>query len=111
MAAIAERSDIDKAVSGKTVCTLFADAVAKWGDRTAFHWKDDGEWRTMNWKGYRDEVAAVTLGLRSLGFGPGQFGLIMARNVPEHVLAHPPLLHAPGPAIPLYNTLAPAQPR
>src|SRR5258708_11341697 len=109
MDAIAERSDIDKAVSGKTVCTLFADAVAKLGDRTAFHWKDDGEWRTMTWKGYRDEVAAVTLGLRSLGFGPGQFGLIIARNVPEHVIADLGLVHAGGAAISVYNTLAPEQ--
>src|SRR5258708_12999474 len=108
MDAIAERSEIDKAVSGKTVCTLFADAVAKLGDRTAFHWKDDGEWRTMTWKGYRDEVAAVTLGLRSLGFGPGQFGLIMARNVPEHVIADLGIVHAGGAPISAYNTLAPA---
>src|ERR1700694_264277 len=109
MDAIAERADIDKTVSGKTVCTLFADAVAKWGDRTALHWKENGDWRTLTWKGYRDEVAAVTMGLRSLGFGPGQFGLIMARNVPEHVIADLGIVHAGGAAISVYNTLAPEQ--
>src|SRR3984893_13670135 len=109
MDAIAERADIDKAVSGKTVPTLFADAVAKWGDRTALHWKENGDWRTLTWKGYRDEVTAVTLGLRSLGFGPGQFGLIMARNVPEHVIADLGIVHSGGAAISVYNTLAPEQ--
>jgi long-chain acyl-CoA synthetase len=109
MDVIAERADIDKAVSGKTVCTLFADAVAKWGDRPALHWKDDGSWRSLTWQGYRDEVAAVTLALRSLGFGPGQFGLIMARNVPEHVIADLGIVHAGGAAISVYNTLAPEQ--
>src|ERR1700681_3762455 len=109
MDAIAERADIDKAVSGKTVCTLFADAVTKWGDRTAFRWKENGDWRTLTWKDYRDEVAAVTLGLRSLGFGPGQFGLIMARNAPEHVIADLGIVHAGGAAISVYNTLAPEQ--
>src|SRR5450759_3537847 len=109
MDVIAERTDIDRAVSGKTVCTLFADAVAKWGDRSALHWKEDGEWRSLTWKGYRDEVAAVTLALRSLGFGPGQFGLIMARNVPEHVIADLGIVHAGGAAISVYNTLAPEQ--
>jgi long-chain acyl-CoA synthetase len=109
MDAIAERADIDKTVSGMTVCTLFADAVAKWGDRPALHWKEDGEWRSLTWKGYRDEVAAVTLALRSLGFGPGQFGLIMARNVPEHVIADLGIVHAGGAAISVYNTLAPEQ--
>src|SRR5229473_5616349 len=109
MSVIAERESIDQAVSGKTICTIFADAVAKWGDRDALHWKVDGEWRTLTWKGYRDEVAAVTLALRSLGFGPGQFGLIMARNVPEHVIADLGIVHAGGAAISVYNTLAPEQ--
>lgn len=109
MDVIAERASIDKAVSGKTVCTLFADAVAKWGDLDALHWKDDGSWRSLTWRGYRDEVAAVTMALRSLGFGAGQFGLIMARNVPEHVIADLGIVHAGGAAISVYNTLAPEQ--
>src|SRR6266566_5513244 len=87
MDVLAERTAIDAAVSGKTVCTAFADAVVKWGEKPALHWKDNGDWRTLTWRDYRDEVAAVTLALRSLGFGPGQFGLIMARNAPEHVIA------------------------
>jgi long-chain acyl-CoA synthetase len=106
MDVIAERAAIDAAVSGQTVCTLFADAVAKWGDRDALHWKDDGTWRSLTWRGYRDEVAAVTLALRSLGFGQGQFGLIMARNAPEHVIADLGIVHAGGGAISVYNTLA-----
>jgi long-chain acyl-CoA synthetase len=109
MDVIAERAEIDRAVSGKTVCTLFADAVAKWGDRSALHWKEDGEWRSLTWKGYRDEVAAVTLALRSMGFSSGQFGLIMARNAPEHVIADLGIVHAGGAAISVYNTLAAEQ--
>jgi len=109
MDAIAERAGIDRVVSGKTVCTMFAEAVAKWGDRPALHWKDNGDWRTLTWREYRDDVAAVTLGLRSLGFGPGQFGLIMARNAPEHVIADLGIAHAGGAAISVYNTLAPEQ--
>jgi long-chain acyl-CoA synthetase len=109
MDVIAERASIDAAVSGKTVCSIFADAVSKWGDREALHWKDDGSWRSLTWKGYRDEVAAITLALRSLGFGSGQFGLIMARNAPEHVIADLGIVHAGGAAISVYNTLAPEQ--
>ena len=106
---IAERAAIDKAVSGKTVCTIFNEAVTKWGDKPALHWKENGDTRTLTWRGYRDEVAAVTLALRSLGFGPGQFGLIMARNAPEHVIADLGIVHAGGAAISVYNTLAPEQ--
>ena len=109
MNVLAERSAIDAAVSGKTVCTMFADAVRERGDQPALHWKENGDWRTLTWKGYRDEVAAVTLALRALGFGPGQFGLIMARNAPEHVIADLGIVHAGGAAISVYNTLAPEQ--
>ncbi len=109
MDVMTERAEIDAAVSGKTVCTIFAEAAKKWPDRPALHWKRDGEWHTLDWKGYRDEVAAVTMALKGLGFGPGQFGLIMARNVPEHVIADLGVVHAGGAAISVYNTLAPEQ--
>ena len=109
MDVMTQRADIDAAVSGKTVCTIFADAAKKWGDLPALRWKRDGEWQSLDWKGYRAEVAAVTMALRGLGFGPGQFGLIMARNVPEHVLADLGIVHAGGTAISVYNTLAPEQ--
>src|SRR5438094_9328602 len=109
MDVLAERAAIDAAVSGKTICTIFADAVGKWGDKPALAWTNNGDWSTLTWKDYRDQVAAVTLALRSLGFGAGQFGLIMARNVPEHVIADLGIVHAGGAAISVYNTLAPEQ--
>src|SRR5712692_8221240 len=109
MDVLAERADIDATVSGKTICTIFADAARNWGDRPALRWKQNGDWEILTWKGYREQVAAVTLGLRELGFGSGQFGLIMARNVPEHMIADLGIVHAGGAAISVYNTLAPEQ--
>src|SRR6202048_3368745 len=109
MDVIAERSDIDAAISGKTICTIFAEAEARGGDRPALRWKDNGDWHTLTWHEYRDQVAAVTLALRSMGFGSGQFGLIMARNAPEHVIADLGIVHAGGAAISVYNTLAAEQ--
>jgi long-subunit acyl-CoA synthetase (AMP-forming) len=109
MDVVAERSAIDAAVSGKTLCTLFSDAVSKWDDRIALRWKSDGSWHSLTWRAYRDEVAAATMGLRRLGFGQGQFGLIMARNVPEHVIADLGIVHAGGASISVYNTLAAEQ--
>ena len=109
MDVLAERADIDATVSGKTICTIFADAARKWGDRPALRWKQNGDWEILTWKGYREQVAALTLALRELGFGSGQFGLIMARNVPEHMIADLGIVHAGGAAISVYNTLAPEQ--
>jgi long-chain acyl-CoA synthetase len=54
-------------------------------------------------------VAAMTMAIRQLGVGPGQFGLIMARNVPEHVIADLAIVHTGAAAISVYNTLAPEQ--
>ena len=109
MDVMTQRADIDAAVSGKTVCTIFGEAAKKWADLPALRWKRDGEWQSLDWKGYRAEVAAVAMGLKALGFGPGQFGLIMARNVPEHVIADLGIVHAGGAAVSIYNTLAPEQ--
>ena len=109
MDVMTQRADIDAAVSGKTVCTIFADAAKKWADLPALHWKRDGEWHSLDWQGYRAEVAAMTMALKGLGFGPGQFGLIMARNIPEHVIADLGIVHAGGAAVSVYNTLAPEQ--
>jgi long-chain acyl-CoA synthetase len=109
MDVMTQRADIDAAVSGKTVCTIFGEAAKKWADLPALRWKRDGEWHSLDWKGYRAEVAAVAMALRGLGFGPGQFGLIMARNVPEHVIADLGIVHAGGAAVSVYNTLAPEQ--
>ncbi|HSS93486.1 MAG TPA: long-chain fatty acid--CoA ligase [Candidatus Dormibacteraeota bacterium] len=109
MDVIVERTDIDASVSGKTVCTIFADAEKRWGDLPALRWKRNGDWHALSWHGYREQVAWVTLGLRELGFGAGQFGLIMARNVPGHVIADLGIVHAGGAAISVYNTLPPEQ--
>src|SRR6266851_2893369 len=61
MDVIAERADIDATVSGKTICTIFADAEKQWGDRPALRWKQNGDWQMLTWTGYRAQVAAVTV--------------------------------------------------
>ncbi len=81
MDVMTQRAEIDAAVSGKTVCTIFAEAATKWAERPALHWKRDGEWHSLDWKGYRDEVAACHLGVPGL--------VLLARTVradhgPQH---------------------------
>jgi long-chain acyl-CoA synthetase len=100
---------IDSAVAGKTVCPWFDDTVARQPEADALRWQSDGKWQGLTWAAYRERVRNVTLGLRSAGFGSGQFGLILARNVPEHLIADLAIVHAGGAAISVYNTLAPEQ--
>jgi long-chain acyl-CoA synthetase len=106
----AERSEIDRAIEGKTLCSVFADTVARLGDADALVGKTaSGESRSWSWNQYREGVRAVALGLKALGVTRGSFGVIMARNRPEYVVADLGLLHAGGTPVGLYNTLSPEQ--
>ncbi|HEU4732355.1 MAG TPA: AMP-binding protein, partial [Kofleriaceae bacterium] len=106
----AERADIDRAIAGRTLCSVFADMVARRGDAEAIVGKTPaGERRSYTWNQYRDRVREVALGLNALGIAPKSFGVIMARNRPEYVIADLGLVHAGGTPVGVYNTLAPGQ--
>jgi len=103
------RAEIDAEVAGKTLPGVFAETVERLADTDALKWRVDGAWQALTWRQYREAVAEVTLGLLSLGFGPGQFMLIWSRNRPEPHIADLAALHARGCPVSLYNTLAPEQ--
>jgi long-chain acyl-CoA synthetase len=106
----AERSEIDRAIEGKTLCSAFAETVARRGDGEALIGRSpSGEQRSISWNQYRAQVREVALGLHALGVTPRSFGVIMARNRPEHVIADLGILHAGVTPVSLYNTLAPEQ--
>ena len=107
--AVTERREIDMAVAGRTIPSTFLDTVTAHPDRVAIRWKGPEGFQAMTWSEYRDAVRKATLGLLSLGFKKGEFGLIMARNRPEHVIADLAIVHAGGTAVSVYNTLAPDQ--
>ncbi len=105
----AERAAIDAHIEGQTLLGAFAQTVARLGDSDAIKWKEDGEWKTLSWREYRQAVAEVALGLIRLGLEPGQFTLILSRNRPEPMIADLATQHARGVPVFLYNTLAPEQ--
>ena len=104
-----ERAELDRAVAGKTLCTVFRDTVERYPDLEALKWRGVEGWQSLTWSQYHGRVREVTLALLELGFRPGDFGLIMARNRPEHLVADLGYLHAGGTAVSVYNTLAPEQ--
>jgi long-chain acyl-CoA synthetase len=106
---IAERAEIDGEVAGKTVPSLFREVAERYPDLEALKWRTAIGWQALSWAQYRERVRDATLGLRWLGFEPGEFGLIMARNRPEHLIADLAITHAAGRSVSLYNTLAPEQ--
>src|SRR5438270_3576987 len=103
------RAEIDRAIDGKTLLTEFRDAVAEQGDTPALHWRTAEGWHALTWREYQQQVRRAAYGLRGLGLSRGAFGVILARNRPEHVIADLALLFARGVPVSLYNTLAPEQ--
>jgi long-chain acyl-CoA synthetase len=106
----AERTEIDQAIAGKTLCSVFAETCARRGDAEALISRArDGTSRSLTWREYRTQVREVALGLSALGVARHSFGVIMARNRAEHVIADLGMVHAGGTPVSLYNTLAPEQ--
>jgi long-chain acyl-CoA synthetase len=105
-----ERAEIERVIAGKTLCSVFAATVARRGDAAAMiHKAGDGRWQSLSWNHYRDQVRDAALGFHALGIVRGDFGVIMARNRPEYLIADFGLVHAGGTPVGLYNTLAPEQ--
>jgi long-chain acyl-CoA synthetase len=96
-------------IAGRTVLSVFLDTVHAHPELPALHWRTDEGWKSMTWSDYRHRVREVACGLRALGFKPGSFAVVMARNRPEHVIADLGVLFARGVPVSLYNTLAPDQ--
>jgi long-chain acyl-CoA synthetase len=106
----AERREIDRAIADKTLCTAFADTCARRGDAVAVISRArDGSSRSLTWRDLRAQTREVALGLAALGIAPGSFGVIMARNRAEHIIADLGVVHARGTPVSLYNTLSPEQ--
>ncbi len=101
----AERKSIETAIEGQTLCSVFERTVNRLGDADALVWGDTKH----SWRAYREHVRDVALGLRELGVARGQFGVILSRNRPEHVIADLGLVHAGGTPVSLYTTLSPEQ--
>ena len=106
---LAESREIEASVQGVTLCSAFATTADNAPDLAAIRWEADGDWREVTWAQYRAAVRSTALGLRVAGFGAGQFGLIMARNRPEHVIADLAIVHAGGVPVSLYNTFSAEQ--
>ncbi len=108
--AVAERREIDAAVAGQTVCSLFQERAAQYADEDALAWRrQDGSWSSCTWGHYADQVRAFSEGLVSLGLRAGEFLNIFSANRPEYYIADLATLHAGAVPVSLYNTLAPDQ--
>ena len=69
--------------SRDTVPKLIMHNREKWGGRTAMCMKRYGVWQRYSWEDYYQNVKHFSLGLISLGLGPGDVVCIIGDNEPE----------------------------
>jgi long-chain acyl-CoA synthetase len=105
-----EARDIDAAVEGQTVCTLFLDAVANHGDADALRVrKGTDDWTTTSWTEFGSRARDFAKGMIALGLQPGEFVNLIGSNDPLYAFSDFGVLLAGGIPVSLYNTLAPEQ--
>lgn len=107
-AVLAERAEIDALIEGKTIVDFLDRNAESYPDQAAIHWKN-GEWDSLTWSQYRDQIHQAAAGLQDLGVGNGEFVAIMAGNRPEHVIADFAAVHAGGTPVTIYSTLTGSQ--
>jgi long-chain acyl-CoA synthetase len=108
-AILKEREDINRAVAGQTVCSMFQARVRELEDQPALYTRRGGTWQPTSWRQYGERVRALSLALAELGFRPGQAAAILAGNREEHLVTDLAVLHNGGHTVSLYQTLAPSQ--
>jgi len=71
--------------------------------------KKEGRYVPISTQEFGDGVKAFCLGLRELGFGPGDKGIILSENRPAWVTADFAFLCLGGISVPIYTSLVPDQ--
>ncbi|MDH3744610.1 MAG: AMP-binding protein, partial [Acidobacteriota bacterium] len=95
--------DASSAAPG-TVWATFQGTVRKHGDRPALREKRDGDWRTVTWMEYYEEVRRAARGLIRLGVDPGRGVAIMGYNRPRWFVADLAAIAAGAVPTGIYNT-------
>jgi long-chain acyl-CoA synthetase len=105
-----ERAQVQDAVAGQTLCTLFQSTVSTYGSKDALGRRDEaGNWSWMTWAQYGDAARDFAMALHQRGIGKGDFVGVMVANRPEHCVADTGAFHAAATGVSIYNTLSEEQ--
>ena len=85
--AVGGRYAVPTAQRPQSVPELIGRAAERDPHHEALRWKADGGWSSLSYAQMWEQVRATTMGLRSLGVGPGDRVVILARSRPEWVIA------------------------
>ena len=88
---------------------LLAAKVARFGDRTALRYRDEGGWKEISWRRLGEEVRSAAKGLVDLGVGEGDRVAIWSSNRPEWTIADLACQQIRAVSVPLYASASEAQ--
>ena len=88
---------------------LKSNAAKYGGKRAALRRKGLGIWKQCSWQQYHEQVRDFALGLRSLGFNPGDKLAVIGSNRPESLCAEIAAQAAGGISVSLYQDATPAE--
>ncbi len=86
-----------------TLPKLLVRNAERYPSRVALREKEFGIWQSFTWKQYLDHVRDFSLGLTSLGMGPGEKVAIIGDNRPEWVFAELAAQAAGGASVGIYQ--------
>jgi long-chain acyl-CoA synthetase len=107
-----QRAEIERKISGLTVCDLLELTAGDSGGAPAFSDEAEGTpdgWQTLTWAQAHQRVRQLAAGFAALGLAPGERVALMLPNRSEHVLADLAAVFAGGLGVTFYATLAPEQ--
>src|SRR5215470_10434624 len=103
------RAEIERQISGLTVCDLLERIAGDEGEAPAFSDEAGDGWQTLTWAQAHQRVRQLAAGFAALGLAPGERVALMLPNRSEHVLADLAAVFAGGLGVTFYATLAPEQ--
>jgi long-chain acyl-CoA synthetase len=86
-----------------TVPKLMLRNAKLYGDRPAMRHKDYGIWQTWTWSQFLEEVRALAIGLRKLGFERGDPAAIVGDNRPRFYATFAAVQSMGGISVPIYQ--------
>jgi len=72
----------------QTLPALFAQQVARQGDRLAIRFKEYGVWHRVSWRQYGEQVDTVAAALLAFGLRPQENVAVLGENRPEWLYCH-----------------------
>ncbi|MBN1938473.1 MAG: long-chain fatty acid--CoA ligase [Candidatus Aminicenantes bacterium] len=93
----------------ETLCQIPGNTLRLYEKPGQLLYKESGTYVPISTREFYDRIRFISLGLGTLGFGPGDKLAILSENRPDWVMIDFAVLGAGGVTVPIYPTLTPEQ--